>query len=87
MRGRKSNAESIIKSVVSTLKQYEHGLTLRDLSRKSGIPKSTLAYHLERALKEYVEETTIRPKDTTIARLIRLKPSVKETLKEQEKGE
>jgi len=73
MKGRKADIENIHKKVLNTLKKYPFGLTLRELGRRSGIPKSTIAYHLTRELSHYVEETVIRPKNKTIARLIKLK--------------
>ncbi len=73
MRGRHSSIESIRKSVINTLKSYPAGLHLRELSRKTGIPKSTLAYHLTRGLVECIEEIRIEPKGRTIVRLIRLR--------------
>lgn len=73
MVGRPSKAESIEKSVVNTLKMYPAGLHLRELSRKAGIPRSTLAYHLSRSLAGQVEEIRIEPKGRTIVRLLRLR--------------
>ena len=73
MKGRKSNAEFIRNRVIGTLKAYPNGLTLRELGRKSGIPKSTIAYHTTRTLLPYIEEITIAPAGKTLIRLIRLK--------------
>ncbi len=75
MRGRRSKAESIRKTVVDALKQYPAGLHLRELSRKSKIPKSTLAYHLSRSLLDCTEEVKIAPRGKVIVRLIKLRDS------------
>lgn len=73
MRGRKSGAEKVQKAVLGVLKDYPEGLPLRELSRLSGVPKSTLAYHLSRQLQQHVEETVINPKGRPLLRVIKLR--------------
>ena len=73
MRGRKSKAEFIKNKVMETLKEYPNGLPLRELGRKSGVPKSTIAYQLTRTLAPYIEEITIAPSGKPLLRLIKLR--------------
>ena len=73
MRGRKSNAESIRNKVIRALKDYPDGLPLRELGRISGVPKSTIAYHLKQTLAPYIEEISIAPYGKPLLRLIKLK--------------
>lgn len=73
MRGRKPDIKRTKEAVIQTLKNNPNGLTLRELGRQTGIPKSTLSYHLTNYLQNNVDELVIAPKERVFLRLIRLK--------------
>ena len=73
MRGRKPNKEKTKTRIFDALKDNPSGLTLRELSRQTGIPKSTLAYHLTNYHSHMIDETVVSPKGRNLLRLIKLR--------------
>lgn len=72
MMPRKKNFERILNAVLIVLEAYPLGITLRELSRKAGLPVSTLRWYLDRDLKFYVRDQAIGPSSKPFARLITL---------------
>ncbi len=63
----------IIEAILQTLTSYPHGLTLRELSRKSKVPLTTLRFYLDRDLSLFVYDDRVGPSNKPFARLIRPK--------------
>jgi len=59
--------------ILSVLQQYPDGLHIREISRRTGIPVSTVHYYFSRHLEKYVDEIVIGPKENPFVRLVKLK--------------
>ena len=55
----RTHSAFVFESVLRVLTRHPHGLTLRELSRKSGVPLTTLRFYLDRNLGHFVYDDRI----------------------------
>lgn len=69
----RSGSPHVIEAILKTLTDHPYGLTLRELSRKSKVPLTTLRFYLDRDLSLFVYDDRVGPSNKPFARLIRPK--------------